>query len=86
MQNELNGGSGKVIYKVYIHVISNYFFPIFGKYDVANVNVKPLSQCIDWRDAKMELAIEERLLTKTKKLVKVPTQAKNSYPNIWEEI
>jgi len=82
MHNELDGGSGKVIYKVYIRVINNYFFPIFGKYDVANLNEKPLSQCIDWRDAKMELDIEERLRSKTKKLVKVPTQAKNSYPNI----
>ena len=76
MQTEIDGGSGKVTYKDYIRVINNYLIPFFGKYDVANINVKLLNQYADWRDAKMGLEIEQRELTKIKKLAKKPTQAK----------
>lgn len=58
MQTEIDGGSGKVTYKDYIRVINNYLIPFFGKYDVANINVKLLNQYADWRDAKMGLEIE----------------------------
>ena len=76
MQTELDGGSGKVTYKDYIRVINNYLIPFFGKYDIANVNVKLLKEYEAWRDAKMGLEIEQRELTKKKKLAKKPTQAK----------
>lgn len=76
MQTEIDGGSGKVTYKDYIRVINNYLIPFFGKYDVANINVKLLNQYADWRDAKMGLEIEQRELTRIKKLAKKPTQAK----------
>lgn len=76
MQTELDGGSGKVTYKDYIRVIDNYLIPFFGKYDIANVNVKLLHQYTDWRDAKMGLEIEQRALNKSKVLTKQLTQAK----------
>ncbi|GJM05826.1 MAG: site-specific recombinase phage integrase family protein [marine bacterium B5-7] len=76
MQTEIDGGSGKVTYKDYIRVIDNYLIPFFGKYDVANINVKLLNEYNDWRDAKMGIEIELRELTKRKKLAKKPTHAK----------
>lgn len=76
MQTEIDGDSGKVTYKDYIRVIDNYLIPFFGKYDIANINVKLLNQYADWRDAKMGLEIEQRELTKKKKLTKKPTEAK----------
>lgn len=76
MQTEIEGGSGKVTYKDYIRVIENYLIPFFGKYDIANVNVKLLKEYEAWRDAKMGLEIEQRELTKKKKLAKKPTQVK----------
>lgn len=76
MQTELDGGSGKVTYKDYIRVIDNYLIPFFGKYDIANVNVKLLHHYTDWRDAKMGLEIEQRALNKSKVLTKQLTQAK----------
>jgi len=50
MQTEIEGGSGKVTYKDYIRVIENYLIPFFGKYDIANVNVKLLKEYEAWRD------------------------------------
>ena len=76
MQTEIEGGSGKVTYKDYIRVIENYLIPFFGRCDVANINVQLLKQYETWRDAKMGLEIEQRELTKKKKLAKKPTQAK----------
>jgi integrase len=76
MQTEIDGDSGKVTYKDYIRVIDNYLIPFFGKYDIANINVKLLNEYADWRDAKMGLEIEQRELTKKKKLAKKPTEAK----------
>ena len=40
MQDEIDAGNGKSIFEDYIRVINNYLIPFFGKYDVANVNVK----------------------------------------------
>ena len=50
MQDELDAGNGKSIYEDYIRVINNYLIPFFGKYDVANVNVKLLKEYEAWRD------------------------------------
>lgn len=63
MQDELDGGGGKVIYKDYIRVINNYLIPFFGKYDIANVNVKLLKEYEAWRDAKMGRETEEKRLS-----------------------
>jgi len=63
MQDELDGGGGKVIYRDYIRVINNYLIPFFGNYDIANVNVKLLKEYEAWRDAKMGREIEEKRLS-----------------------
>lgn len=66
MQTELDGGGGKVVYKDYIRVIDNYLIPFFGKYDIANVDVKLLREYADWRDNKMGALIEARRLNAIK--------------------
>ena len=53
MQDEIDAGNGKSIFEDYIRVINNYLIPFFGKYDVANVNVKLLKEYEAWRDLKM---------------------------------
>ena len=63
MQDELDGGGGKVTYKDYIRITNNYLIPFFGKYDVANVSVKLLNECAVWRDAKMGRETEEKRLS-----------------------
>lgn len=50
MQTELDGGGGKVVYRHYIRVINKYLIPFFGKYDLANISVKELSEYGVWRD------------------------------------
>ena len=50
MQNELDEGSGKVVYKHYISVIKNYLIPFFGKMDIANIGVNDLKEFNAWRD------------------------------------
>ncbi len=60
MQTELDGSSGKQIYKDYIRVIDNYLIPFFGKYDVSRINVKLLNDYALWRDAKMGEEIQAR--------------------------
>ena len=63
MQDELDGGGGKVTYKDYIRITNNYLIPFFGKYDIANVNVKLLNEYALWRDAKMGRETEEKRLS-----------------------
>lgn len=66
MQDELDAGSGKIVYKDYIRAINNYLIPFFGNYDVANVNVKLLKEYEEWRDLKMGRDMEERRINSLK--------------------
>ena len=63
MQDELDGGGGKAVYEDYIRVTNNYLIPFFGKYDIANVNVKLLKKYEAWRDQKMGRETEEKRLS-----------------------
>ena len=81
MQTELDGGSGKVTYKDYIRVINNYLIPFFGKYDIANVNVKLLKEYEAWRDAKMGLEIEQRELHQEKEASQKAYSSQNCETN-----
>ena len=63
MQDELDGGGGKAVYEDYIRVTNNYLIPFFGKYDIANVNVKLLKEYEAWRDQKMGRETEEKRLS-----------------------
>lgn len=62
MQNELDGGIGKVVYKHYISAINNYLIPFFGNKDIATVDAKSLHSYAAWRDQRMEVDLKARKL------------------------
>ena len=67
LEDELDGGGGKVVYKDYIRTINNYLIPFFGKYDIANITIKLLSEYADWRDVQISLQKNRRKTTQIKK-------------------
>jgi integrase len=67
LEDELEGGGGKVVYKDYIRTINNYLIPFFGKYDIANITIKLLSEYADWRDVQISLQKNRRKTTQIKK-------------------
>ena len=67
LEDELDGGAGKVVYKDYIRTINNYLIPFFGKYDIANITIKLLSEYADWRDVQISLQKNRRKTTQINK-------------------
>ena len=67
LEEELEGGGGKVVYKDYIRTINNYLIPFFGKYDIANITIKLLTEYADWRDVHISLQKNRRKTIQAKK-------------------
>ncbi|MDB2376522.1 phage integrase SAM-like domain-containing protein, partial [Gammaproteobacteria bacterium] len=67
LEDELESGGGKVVYKDYIRTINNYLIPFFGKYDIANITIKLLNEYADWRDVQISLQKNRRKTTQIKK-------------------
>ena len=44
LEDEMNNGNGKAIYKDYIRVIRQYFIPILGKRNIGNIDYKVLDE------------------------------------------
>ena len=53
MDDELQAGNGKVIYKDYKSVIEKYLVPFLGKYKVDSIDYKVLELFSDWRTKRM---------------------------------
>jgi integrase len=53
MDDELQAGNGKVIYKDYKSVIEKYLVPFLGKYKVDSIDYKVLELFNDWRTKRM---------------------------------
>ena len=56
MDDELQAGNGKVIYKDYKSVIEKYLVPFLGKYKVDSIDYKVLELFSDWRTKRMGTA------------------------------
>ena len=53
LQDELNGGGGKVVYQTYIAVINKYLIPFFEKYNVNGIDYEALTKFDEWREKEM---------------------------------
>lgn len=60
MEDELDAGAGKSVFKDYIKVINNYLNPYFGKMKIDSINARKLMEYSRWRDRKMGDAKEEK--------------------------
>jgi len=76
MQNELDEGSGKVVYKHYIAAIKNYLLPYFGKMDIANIGVNDLKAFNEWRDKTISQQQWESAIQAAKNRATNPEQLK----------
>ena len=53
LQDELDGGGGKVVYHTYIAVINKYLIPFFEKYNVNGIDYEALTKFDKWREKEM---------------------------------
>jgi len=53
MQEALDSGVGKSVYKDYIIAINNYLDPFFGKYNITNIDYALVNEFAAWRKAKL---------------------------------
>ena len=53
MQEELDAGGGRVVFKDYIAAINRYIIPYFGNMDVAAITVNDLQKFDKWRTDKL---------------------------------
>ncbi len=49
MQEELDAGRGKVVYKAYIAALNNLLIPFFGKLNIDNITPKKMTEFENWR-------------------------------------
>jgi len=52
MQEEIDAGHGKVVYKDYVSAIDNYLTPFFGNHYVTSIDYPLLKQFAEWRTKK----------------------------------
>jgi integrase len=60
MQDDIDAGAGKVVYKDYIRVINNYLIPYFGNLKTDSITTRKVIEYSAWRDRKMGAAKEEK--------------------------
>jgi integrase len=53
MQEALDNGEGKSVYKDYIIAINNYLDPFFGKYNITSIDYALMTEFSAWRKAKL---------------------------------
>jgi integrase len=53
LQDELDGGGGKVVYQTYLTVINKYLIPFFEKYNVNSIDYEALQKFNEWREKEM---------------------------------
>ena len=70
MEEELEAGTGKVVYKDYIRVINKYLVPFFGKRQVSSIRVIDLQEYADFRDRMIAEEQRERKREALKKRIK----------------
>ena len=68
LEEELDGGGGKVVYKDNIRTINNHLISFFGKYDIGNITIKLLNDYVDWRDIQISLQKNRQKTTQAKKV------------------
>ena len=54
LEEELEAGDGKAVYRSYIQAINNYLKPYFGKYNVDNITPALMKEFEEWRIFKMQ--------------------------------
>ncbi|TSA57751.1 MAG: site-specific integrase [Methylophilaceae bacterium] len=54
MQDDLDAGVGKVVFKDYIRAINNYIIPFFGLHNIDKIERQLIAQFTDWRIIKMQ--------------------------------
>lgn len=70
MQQELEYGTGKSIYKQYLRVIDKMLIPYFGKLRIDSITVKHIHEYAVWRDGEIARQMYERKRESLKKRIK----------------
>lgn len=53
LQEQLDGGKGKVVYQTYITVINKYLIPFFKNYNINSIDYEALVKFDEWREKEM---------------------------------
>ena len=70
MQQELDAGAGKTVFKDYIRVINKYLVPYFGNKSIDSITIKHVQGYNEWRDKTIAQELLERKRSALKNRIK----------------
>lgn len=70
MQQEIDAGAGKTVFKDYIRVINKYLVPYFGNKSIDSITIKHVQSYNEWRDSTIAQELLERKRSALKNRIK----------------